>query len=326
MLTCHLVVISQSTPEHQGVLLYRQGKYSESIRVLETATKAKAQKKDARLWNFLGLSYLENGAPKRSRSALQKAVKLAPQNAEYRTNLAYAYLFNRQQTQAMSALNKAISIDPASLNAYNLRGKIFLWRNDLKRAESDADNMIARDPGYYYGYILKSEVGLAQIGDKVNKGSTLKDQTGTFITILEHLRKGFSHCRTQECKDSLDEEISNIEAFRFHFEDDRTPEQRIVEREARLQDPLYKPLKIVSKAAPGYTDAARAAGAQGKVVVAILFGKNGKIENLIFIKRLGHGLDEMVLAAVRQITFEPASYNGEAKSVVRLVEYNFSIY
>lgn len=326
LFTSHLGVIAQSAPEHQGIILYHEGKYTESIRILQAATKDKIYKKDARLWNFLGLSHLENGDAKKARSALQKAVKLAPQNAVFRTNLAYAYLHTRQQSKAISELDRAIKADSQNLTAYSLRGKIRLWRNDLKGAERDVEMMIATDPGYHHGHILKSEVSLARLGEKVSKDSPITEHAGDFEVILESLKSGAAHCRTEECRNAIDQEIENIAAFNTHFNSGKTLEERKRDNEERRADPLYTPLRILENPRPGYTDAARAAGAQGTVLIAILFGQNGQMQHMIVLKRLGHGLDEQAMNAARQIKFEPAKYNGQTISEVKMVQYGFTIY
>jgi TonB family protein len=67
-------------------------------------------------------------------------------------------------------------------------------------------------------------------------------------------------------------------------------------------------------------------GVQGTITVAALFGSNGKVLNVLLIKRLGYGLDEQAISAARAIRFEPQQKDGKAVSVVRLVSYTFNIY
>ena len=86
------------------------------------------------------------------------------------------------------------------------------------------------------------------------------------------------------------------------------------------------PLKILSKPKPGYTDSARTKGKQGTVVLAVLFGANGRIEGTLLLNRLGYGLDEQAMSAARRIKFEPKTVGGKPVPVVRMVEYSFAVY
>ncbi|MEP6903984.1 MAG: energy transducer TonB, partial [Actinomycetota bacterium] len=74
-----------------------------------------------------------------------------------------------------------------------------------------------------------------------------------------------------------------------------------------------------------YTDQARRAKVTGKIVIAVLFAANGKVTQTIIIKPLGYGLDEEAVRAAKGIKFEPLVKNGKPVSVVKIVEYGFSI-
>ena len=86
------------------------------------------------------------------------------------------------------------------------------------------------------------------------------------------------------------------------------------------------PLKILSKPRANYTDAARQAQVQGKVVLRVTFAANGTIGGISVISGLGNGLTEQAIAAARNIKFEPAKKNGQAVSTVKSIEYTFTIY
>ncbi len=62
---------------------------------------------------------------------------------------------------------------------------------------------------------------------------------------------------------------------------------------------------------PAYTDAARAAGVEGKVRVELTVDENGQVISVRVLSGLGHGLDEAALAAARAATFEPALRCGK---------------
>lgn len=61
---------------------------------------------------------------------------------------------------------------------------------------------------------------------------------------------------------------------------------------------------------PEYSDEARKAHVQGFVPLAVTVGSDGKPRDIVIEKRLGHGLDEKAVEAVRQWRFEPATIDG----------------
>jgi TonB family protein len=61
---------------------------------------------------------------------------------------------------------------------------------------------------------------------------------------------------------------------------------------------------------PDYTEEARQARLEGVCVVSVIIGLDGRTSNIFVTKRLGMGLDEKAVEAVRKWTFEPARRNG----------------
>jgi TonB family protein len=85
-------------------------------------------------------------------------------------------------------------------------------------------------------------------------------------------------------------------------------------------------VKIISKPSARYTDAARQNQVQGTVKLRVQFLANGRIGIISPINGLGYGLTEQAMAAARGIKFEPAMRNGKPYTVVRIIEYSFTIY
>ena len=61
---------------------------------------------------------------------------------------------------------------------------------------------------------------------------------------------------------------------------------------------------------PEYSDEARRAGLQGKCILSLIVNSEGKPEDISVSRRLGMGLDEESIGAVRKWTFEPAQKTG----------------
>jgi TonB family protein len=83
---------------------------------------------------------------------------------------------------------------------------------------------------------------------------------------------------------------------------------------ARRPEPpssLERPVEIISKPNPAFTEEARRLGIQGEVVLSVIFTAVGKLRVLNVIQGLGHGLDESAWRAAEQIQFKPAQRDGQ---------------
>lgn len=87
-----------------------------------------------------------------------------------------------------------------------------------------------------------------------------------------------------------------------------------------------KGLNITFKPKPRYTDAARQNNIQGTVTVRVTFLANGQIGSVSPVSQLGYGLTEQAIAAAKQMRFEPQLVNGQPQTVIRSVQFSFTIY
>jgi AMMECR1 domain-containing protein len=53
---------------------------------------------------------------------------------------------------------------------------------------------------------------------------------------------------------------------------------------------------------------------------------NGSIGSISAVSGLSNGLTEQAISAARNIRFEPAKKNGVAQTVVKQVQYSFTLY
>ncbi len=91
--------------------------------------------------------------------------------------------------------------------------------------------------------------------------------------------------------------------------------------------PVYdKPLKIISKPAVGYTEAARRNQVTGNIKVAVEFGADGKIGFVFPFQDLPDGLTANAVNAAKSIKFESAVINGKPVTTVSVIEYSFSTF
>ena len=76
---------------------------------------------------------------------------------------------------------------------------------------------------------------------------------------------------------------------------------------------------------PDYTDAARAASVEGRVVVSAVIDAAGRVAHAEALEGLEEGLTENALEALRQWSFQPAAWEGETVSVCRRITFTFDL-
>jgi periplasmic protein TonB len=75
-----------------------------------------------------------------------------------------------------------------------------------------------------------------------------------------------------------------------------------------------------------FSDEARRAKYQGVSVVSLIVDAHGLPQRIRVVRKLGMGLDEKAVEAVRQYKFKPSTYQGKAVPVEITIEVNFHIY
>ena len=75
---------------------------------------------------------------------------------------------------------------------------------------------------------------------------------------------------------------------------------------AAVTKPVDRPVEIVFKPTPEYTDDARSARIEGTVSLDLEVTASGEVRVLRVVRGLGHGLDEAAQRAAVRIRFKPA--------------------
>jgi TonB family protein len=89
--------------------------------------------------------------------------------------------------------------------------------------------------------------------------------------------------------------------------------------------PIDRPVEIIFKPTPEYTDEARSAHIQGTVTLELEFTAAGDIRVLRLMRGLGHGLDEAAERAARRIRFKPAQSDGRSVDSRATVHITFQL-
>jgi TonB family protein len=83
--------------------------------------------------------------------------------------------------------------------------------------------------------------------------------------------------------------------------------------------------RLLREVRADYTDEARRRGLEGEVVLEIIVQRNGSVGDVTIKRRLGSGLDERAVQAVRQWRFAPATLRGAPIDVVVEVAVEFRL-
>ena len=85
------------------------------------------------------------------------------------------------------------------------------------------------------------------------------------------------------------------------------------------------PPAVLIKKEPQYTEDARVAKYQGKVVLYLEVGPDGTPRNIRIVRDLGFGLGEQAVDAVSQWQFKPGTRDGVPVIVAATIEVNFRL-
>lgn len=89
-------------------------------------------------------------------------------------------------------------------------------------------------------------------------------------------------------------------------------------------DATTRPVILYRESAT-YTQEAREHKTEGAVVLNLLFGADGKIDDVQVVRGLPDGLTEQAVVAAKKTRFQPATKDGEPISVRGNLTYYFSV-
>lgn len=86
-----------------------------------------------------------------------------------------------------------------------------------------------------------------------------------------------------------------------------------------------KPVEILFKPKPEYTEEARAKKIEGEVLLQVTFAASGEVRVERVVQGLGYGLDGAAQTAARQIRFRPAQQEGQPVDSNAIVHITFAL-
>jgi TonB family protein len=103
-----------------------------------------------------------------------------------------------------------------------------------------------------------------------------------------------------------------------------SPKRQPADQASKVGNGVAAPV-LLHKIEPSYSFEARAAKAQGTVVLVVVIGTDGTASDVQLSKSVGYGLDEQALKAITQWTFKPGTRAGMAVPVQASIEVNFRL-
>ncbi|MGE3465582.1 MAG: TonB family protein [Pyrinomonadaceae bacterium] len=232
----------------------------------------------------------------------------------------------RNNFEASSAAMIALKLDPDQSNAYYVLSVLSLRSGSFGIAYERAKRAIEIDPTFAVAYKVKSD---ALVGSFSKQASTVILSPEDRYKMLEEAADDLeSYIRLSPARKNPNEATEYLESIKFFAEYYRQPENLhptplLIERTDDLNE---TPLRILTRPRATYTNSARNAGVQGTVLLRVAFMASGKIRHIMVVKPLEASLDRQAILAAQRITFEPAKKNGVPISVVKQVEYSFTIF
>lgn len=111
----------------------RRGAVADALTAAEALVAERPDDPQALRW--LSAAQLQNGQPETSLSTIDRAIALAPDNADLHLARAGVLVGSRRTDEAQAALSQATGLDPNQFTAYLIQGQLALGRGDLDEAE-----------------------------------------------------------------------------------------------------------------------------------------------------------------------------------------------
>lgn len=301
------------TERDKGIELFNKGDFKKAEKVLKKYTKNVPN--DYLGFYYLGAVYERQDDLKDAEKALEKSVKLKSDFADSHTLLAYVYFKRNKIDDAVKSGENAIDSGYEGANLRYILGVAYFRRGDNSKSLENSDRAIKLNSNFPAAYLLKAYALMNfSYGTEEFKAAVAK-----YGNSAESLRKAviLSKNSPNDLFEKTDQKSLDFFADYFSEKENKPLEQ---------DEGEITPLKILTKPRPGYTDRARQNGVQGTINLMVAFDKTGKINHILVVRGLGSGLDEQAVKAARSMEFSPQMKNGIPVTVVKTVQFSFTIY
>ncbi len=134
-----------STLKQQGATAEAEGRWQDAIKIYRQALAQDPT--DAQLWMHVGELEENGGNDTASAEAFQKAADLAPDDARAYYGLSRAYSSLNKPRQAFAAIERAVRLDPNNVQYLQARAELASWNADYAAAADSYERLAKLKPG-----------------------------------------------------------------------------------------------------------------------------------------------------------------------------------
>lgn len=229
----------------------------------------------------------------------KRALKLEKNSPAAHVMFARVYREQGKSKEAIKSVTEAIRHRQNYAYAHYLLAILIYERNEPENFEQSAkeiDLAISQGITYSSAFALKGTLSIA---------------AGKLETGLENYKKAREVISPNDPElPMLQEQIAALESYMAF----KTPKD----------DPSYKRPQALNAPLPNYTEEARNKNIQGVVKAKIFVDERGEVKSILLISRLGYGLDEEAVMAVRKLKFTPATKDGKPTPHWMEIQIEFS--
>jgi TonB family protein len=239
-----------------------------------------------------------------ARKWYEQALKLDPQNLI--ANYYFAAVVLKKglpdaalQTRVESCLRTAMRINPSFAPAYYGLGLLLtLQGKDYAEARRWLQKAIEMDPGN-----VEYRIDYANLLVRMNKNKDAADALQLAVKLAHTPEQSAAAENALQTLQQLDRELARVN-HQGLVSAPNSPHS------SNASGPGDADARGIYTPQPDYTEEAREARREGVCTLSLIVGLDGKTSNLVVVKKLGLGLDEKAVEAVRKWKFEPARKNG----------------
>jgi TonB family protein len=321
----------------RGRLLLTRGDAAGAAPLLRRA--AEARRKDADPWYHLGLALNRLGKTADARNAFEKAVRARPDSAAAHASLAYTFLLLGKMRDAEREAERALALDAQLAEAHFVTGTVRFQQGNFWRAATEAEEALRLNPDFPAAAFLDGDALLNLYGDETTR---LAGKHPLAASAGEDERKAVLEkwdAELEPLKARMRETAVRLEGFAAARSDAAAAERlrelagslRLYARARGENHGVYRQAEVGARAVitfkpePGFTEEARRQNVTGRVRLRAVLGADGRVRNIVPVRRLPGGLTEACVEAARRIKFTPATVAGVPVSQFVILEYNFEV-
>lgn len=328
-------LVASNPSRERGIEYLKKGDRKAAIASLRDAVKE--NKADADAWYYLGLALNRENETKSARKAFEKAVQLRPDFAAAHAALACTMLLaNKSRGDAEHEAQRALTLDAQNVEARYALSMVRLREGNPSKALEEVAAALKINANVSALYLVKTQALLAVLSGKYNTAVARPESAPPLSREMQKERRIAQATLYKQAAESLgrflelDPQVEDADVWREQLESLRVYAKYADEPDAGRTifsgaDDITKAV-ILSKPEPGYTERARQNNIEGIVRLRLVLSADGRVEHILVLRSLSHGLTEKCVEVARKIKFIPATKDGRPVSQFVTVEYNFNVY